>query len=180
MRQNLGLILIGTVILLVVLSMSLFVVDVRQRAIVFRFGEVVQVINTPGLYIKMPLVDNVRYFDGRLLTIEGAEPSMLMGKPLVQARPLPTKTLGWNGSCATRIPSFACFSFKRASVMSGFCWSAISTAWRSVTGCSPPNREMEIAKKEAVFIVEDLNLFVAQSFGRIQPRGAIGRQKAEY
>ena len=78
MRQNIGLILIGTVILLVVLSMSLFVVDVRQRAIVFRFGEVVQVINAPGLYIKVPLVDNVRYFDGRLLTIEGAEPERFL------------------------------------------------------------------------------------------------------
>ena len=78
MKQNLGLILIGTVILLVVLSMSLFVVDVRQKAIVFRFGEVVQVINAPGLYIKLPLVDNVRYFDGRLLTIEGAEPERFL------------------------------------------------------------------------------------------------------
>ena len=78
MKQNLGLVLLATVVVLVVLSMSLFVVDVRQKAIVFRFGEVVQVINAPGLFLKLPLVDNVRYFDGRLLTIEGAEPERFL------------------------------------------------------------------------------------------------------
>jgi membrane protease subunit HflC len=45
---------------------------------VFRFGEIVQTINAPGLYFKLPLVDNVRYFDGRLLTIEGAEPERFL------------------------------------------------------------------------------------------------------
>jgi modulator of FtsH protease HflC len=78
MKQNVGMVLIATVVVLVVLSMSLFVVDVRQKAIVFRFGEVVQVINSPGLFLKVPLVDNVRYFDGRLLTIEGAEPERFL------------------------------------------------------------------------------------------------------
>ncbi len=78
MKQNVGMLLIATVIVLVVLSMSLFVVDVRQKAIVFRFGEVVQVINSPGLFFKVPLVDNVRNFDGRLLTIEGAEPERFL------------------------------------------------------------------------------------------------------
>ncbi len=78
MKQNVGMVLIATVIVLVVLSMSLFVVDVRQKAIVFRFGEVVQVINSPGLFFKVPLVDNVRNFDGRLLTIEGAEPERFL------------------------------------------------------------------------------------------------------
>ena len=78
MKQNLGMALIATVVALAVLAMSLFVVDTRQKAIVFRFGEIVQAINAPGLYFKLPLVDNVRYFDGRLLTIEGAEPERFL------------------------------------------------------------------------------------------------------
>jgi len=78
MKQNLGMALIATIVVLVVLSMSLFVVDTRQKAIVFRFGEIVQAINSPGLNFKLPLVDNVRYFDGRLLTIEGAEPERFL------------------------------------------------------------------------------------------------------
>ena len=78
MKQKLGMALIAAVVLLVVLSMSLFVVDQRQKVIVFRFGEIVQSINEPGLYAKLPLVDNVRYFDGRLLTIDSAEPERFL------------------------------------------------------------------------------------------------------
>jgi membrane protease subunit HflC len=78
MKPNVGMALIAAIVVLVVLSMSLFVVDTRQKAIVFRFGEIVQAINSPGLNFKLPLVDNVRYFDGRLLTIEGAEPERFL------------------------------------------------------------------------------------------------------
>jgi membrane protease subunit HflC len=78
MNQKLGMVLIAVVVLLVLLSTSLFVVDQRQKAIVFRFGEIVQTINAPGLFAKMPLVDNVRYFDGRLLTIDSAEPERFL------------------------------------------------------------------------------------------------------
>ena len=37
-------------------------------------------INSPGLFLKVPLVDNVRYFDGRLLTIDSAEPERFLTK----------------------------------------------------------------------------------------------------
>ena len=50
MKANVSTILIGLVILLVVASMSLFTVDQRQNAMVFRLGEVVSVKTSPGLY----------------------------------------------------------------------------------------------------------------------------------
>ncbi|MEO8441155.1 MAG: protease modulator HflC [Betaproteobacteria bacterium] len=78
MNQKLGIALVAAVVVLVLLSTSLFVVDQRQKAIVFRFGEIVRVINEPGLYAKAPLLDNVRYFDARLLTIEGSEPERFL------------------------------------------------------------------------------------------------------
>ena len=74
MRNNSGNILIGAIIALVLASLSLFVVDQRQTAIVFQLGEVVSVKTEPGLYFKMPLVQNVRYFDSRILTLDSAEP----------------------------------------------------------------------------------------------------------
>ena len=80
MNHKLGLTLVVAVILLIVVSMSVFVVDTRQKAIVFRFGEIVYVINKPGLYVKIPLIDNVRYFDARLLTIDSAEPERFLTK----------------------------------------------------------------------------------------------------
>jgi membrane protease subunit HflC len=78
MKQNIGVVLVATVVLLVVLSLSMFVVDQRQNAIVFRFGEIVSIKKTPGLFFKLPLVDNVRFFDVRVLTIESSEPERFL------------------------------------------------------------------------------------------------------
>ncbi|AWI77077.1 HflC protein [Parazoarcus communis] len=68
--------LIGGVLLFLaaVASMSLFTVDQRQFAIVFQLGEVKDVISEPGLNVKLPLIQNVRYFDKRILTMDTPEP----------------------------------------------------------------------------------------------------------
>ncbi len=78
MKRNSGPILIGLAVLLLIVSMSMFVVDQRQNAIVLRFGEVVAVKKDPGLFFKIPLIDNVRYFDVRILTIDSAEPERFL------------------------------------------------------------------------------------------------------
>jgi membrane protease subunit HflC len=78
MKANLGLLLVGAVVVLIVSTLSLFVVDQRQNAIVFRLGEVVDLKKDPGLYFKIPLLDNVRYFDVRILTIDTAEPERFL------------------------------------------------------------------------------------------------------
>jgi membrane protease subunit HflC len=78
MKQNLGMLLVILVAVLVVASASLFIVDQRQNAIVFRFGEFISIKKTPGLYFKVPLLDNVRYFDVRILTIDTAEPERFL------------------------------------------------------------------------------------------------------
>jgi modulator of FtsH protease HflC len=60
-------------IVLVALSASVFTVDQRQNAIVFQLGEIKQVITKPGLYFKIPLIQNVRYFDIRIITLDSPE-----------------------------------------------------------------------------------------------------------
>jgi len=74
--MNPKLTVIGAILALlaVLASMTLFVVDERQYAIVMQFGEVRQVIDRPGLYAKLPLIQNVRFFDKRLLTIDTPDP----------------------------------------------------------------------------------------------------------
>ena len=78
MKRNLGAILVASIVVLIVASLALFIVDQRQNAIVFRLGEVVDVKREPGLYLKIPLLDNVRYFDTRILTIDTAEPERFL------------------------------------------------------------------------------------------------------
>jgi modulator of FtsH protease HflC len=74
MKINTANILIGIVTLLIMASLSLFVVDQRQNAILFQLGEVVGVKTEPGLYFKVPLLQNVRFFDSRILTLDAGEP----------------------------------------------------------------------------------------------------------
>ena len=74
MNRNMGNVLIGAVAALIVLSMSIFVVDQRQNAIVFQLGEAVGIKTEPGLYFKVPLMQNVRYFDSRILTLDTVDP----------------------------------------------------------------------------------------------------------
>ena len=74
MNKSIGSLLIGLLVVVVVLSASMFTVDQRQNAMVFQLGEVVSVKTKPGLYFKLPLVQNVRYFDTRILTLDSADP----------------------------------------------------------------------------------------------------------
>lgn len=73
MKPTLGTTLIGLVVALVIAALSMYVVDQRQHALVFRLGEVIDIKREPGLYFKLPLLDNVRYFDVRILTIDTPE-----------------------------------------------------------------------------------------------------------
>ena len=61
-------------VLMLLLSSALFMVDQRQNAIVFQLGEVKEVVQKPGLHFKWPLIQNVRFFDMRILTFDDAEP----------------------------------------------------------------------------------------------------------
>jgi modulator of FtsH protease HflC len=56
----------------------LFTVDQRQYAIVFQLGEVKEVIREPGLAFKWPMIQNVRFFDRRILTLDSVEPERFL------------------------------------------------------------------------------------------------------
>jgi modulator of FtsH protease HflC len=57
-------------ILVIVGYGSLFTVHQTRQAIVVRLGDPVNVINTPGLYFKWPLIESVIYIDKRILDLE--------------------------------------------------------------------------------------------------------------
>ena len=74
MRERFPLLAGLLIAVLIVLSMSMFTVDQRQFGIVRQFGEIKQVLGEPGLNFKWPLIQDVRYFDKRILTFDTAEP----------------------------------------------------------------------------------------------------------
>ncbi len=60
---------------LLILSASAFTVDQTQFVLVKRLGEIVAVKKEPGLYFKVPFVDNLKYFDNRILTLDWEQPA---------------------------------------------------------------------------------------------------------
>lgn len=58
------------VLLFFVASNSLYVIKETERGVLLRFGEVVDPNLEPGIHIKIPFVNNVRIFDGRVLTLD--------------------------------------------------------------------------------------------------------------
>src|SRR5574340_982431 len=72
--KALGPIIAVLVVLILLVSSTFFTVDQRQHAIVFQLGEVKDVVKTPGLHLKWPLLQNVRLFDMRILTYDDPEP----------------------------------------------------------------------------------------------------------
>ena len=61
---------------LIVISQSLYVVDVTEQVIITRFGNPQSVTSNPGLYVKAPFVDTVLRFDKRVLRIDAPAVSM--------------------------------------------------------------------------------------------------------
>ena len=59
-----------SLIAVIFISQSLFVVSEIERAVKLRFGEIVQFDVEPGLHFKWPIINSVRYFDSRILTLD--------------------------------------------------------------------------------------------------------------
>ena len=74
-RQMLGFAVIGFALITILNSM--FVVDLRERALVRQFGEIKGTVFEPGLHFKLPLVQDVLKFDGRMLTLDNQTENFL-------------------------------------------------------------------------------------------------------
>ena len=59
-------------ILVIFLSQSFYVVSEIQRAVLLRFGEIIEFDVQPGLHFKLPIINTVRKFDSRILTLDAA------------------------------------------------------------------------------------------------------------
>jgi len=72
-HQNIAIALVAVVVLLFVLGASpFFVVDITQTAIVVQLGKPVRNITEPGLKFKVPFIQEVTYFDKRLLDYDSS------------------------------------------------------------------------------------------------------------
>ncbi len=82
-KTTLLLILLGVIILAA--SSSLYTVTELEKAVKLEFGKVVEADIKPGLHIKMPIMHEIRKFDGRILTLDSRPERYLTveQKPLI-------------------------------------------------------------------------------------------------
>ena len=63
------------VIVLVAANSTLYVVSEFERGVKLRFGKLIESDIQPGLHVKLPIVDDVRIFDARILTLDAQQAS---------------------------------------------------------------------------------------------------------
>lgn len=80
MSPKISLALILILFAIVIGSMAVFVVDEREHAIKFQFGEIVRADYEPGIHLKWPFVQNVQKYPNRILTYEDSEERFLTGE----------------------------------------------------------------------------------------------------
>ena len=69
-RRLLTILAVALVVAGIFAMSSLFIVDQTEQALVLQFGQPRRVLRTPGLYAKRPFIENVIYYDRRLLDFE--------------------------------------------------------------------------------------------------------------
>lgn len=69
MRKSAFLLPIGVIALVGILS-SIFIVDEREKVLVLQFGQIKQVVEEPGLGFKIPVIQEVVRYDGRILSLD--------------------------------------------------------------------------------------------------------------
>jgi membrane protease subunit HflC len=70
-------IIVSTVVAIVILLSSFFTVDEREKVIVLQLGKIERTDIKAGMYFRIPLVQTVRKFDSRVLTMD-AEPESFL------------------------------------------------------------------------------------------------------
>lgn len=80
MSSRMTLILVLAVLALITLSSSMFIVDEREKAILFRLGQIERMDFEPGLHFKMPFITNVRKFEAREMALDAQPARYLTGE----------------------------------------------------------------------------------------------------
>ncbi len=80
MTRQLGIgIGVGAVLLLMLLGGALFTVHQTKQALVLQFGDPVRVIKEPGLHVKLPLIQQVEFFERRVLGYDAPAVELILG-----------------------------------------------------------------------------------------------------
>lgn len=69
-----------SILAFIVVSSAVFFVDEREKVILLRLGQIERADYEPGIHFKIPFVNNVKRFDGRILTLDATPADYLTGE----------------------------------------------------------------------------------------------------
>ena len=69
--------IIAVVAIIIIASSSFYVVDIKSQCVITQFGRPVKIVQQPGLKIKTPFIQKVKYFEKRIIEWDG-EPSDIL------------------------------------------------------------------------------------------------------
>lgn len=83
-KITLALVIIAAI--LIGVSQAVFIVDQRAQAIVLQLGQPVGEPRGPGIHFKIPIIQEVRYFDKRILSVDPAPEQVVISSVFVEDR----------------------------------------------------------------------------------------------
>ncbi|HEX2114552.1 MAG TPA: protease modulator HflC [Alphaproteobacteria bacterium] len=148
---------IGAVILLIAFN-AFFTVHQAQQAIVLQFGEPRRVVQEPGLHFKRPLLENVIYFDKRLLDFDADAQEVIM---------LDQRRLVVDAFARYRIVNPLLFfqSVGTEQAMRARLGAIVNASLRNVLGSVPFSAVLSARRSELMRQISDLVVREARPFG---------------
>ncbi len=82
-NNKLNIFLLAVAVIVLIASQSMFKVDERAQALVLQLGQPVGEPRTPGLHFKIPLIQEVKRFDGRILSVDPAPAQVVIASSTI-------------------------------------------------------------------------------------------------
>ncbi len=148
------------IVVAVLVTASVYIVDVREKALVLRFGEVVDVRENPGLGLKVPFIDNVARYDARILGIP---------TPPMEVTPLDDRRLVVDAFARWQITDVV--QFRRATAAGGIQFAQqrladiVTNAIRQVLGSVPSTMVLSDDRTPLMNQIRDLARQNAEDLG---------------
>lgn len=70
MQKSVVILGIAAFVVIILATQAVFIVDQTQQAIVLQLGQPKGTARGPGLHVKIPFIQNIRYFDRRILPVD--------------------------------------------------------------------------------------------------------------
>lgn len=71
-------VIVAVIATVFIINQSVYTVDERQKAILLQLGQPIGEVKNPGLHFKIPLIQNVRFFDTRILSVDPIAQEMVI------------------------------------------------------------------------------------------------------